>query len=138
MGEIWPANSLARAAHALPFDYASCKTAVTLQQKIDGYLSRNNTTGLLLVQGNRILSENYQYDRNGEHRFTSFSMAKTVIAMLIGVAVEEGLIKSIDDLAQTYATDLVGTEYGTTPIQNLLTMSSGVAPPPITHSCLMN
>jgi CubicO group peptidase (beta-lactamase class C family) len=53
-------------------------------------------------------------------------MAKTVIAMLIGVALNEGRIRSLDDLAQDYAPGLQGTEYGNTPLRHLLTMSSGV------------
>jgi CubicO group peptidase (beta-lactamase class C family) len=53
-------------------------------------------------------------------------MAKTVIAMLVGVALQEGRIRSLDDLAQDYAPGLQGTEYGKTPLRHLLTMSSGV------------
>ena len=54
-------------------------------------------------------------------------MAKTITSMLIGIAVGEGKIKSIDDDVQTYVPDLAGTEYGKTPIRALLHMSSGVA-----------
>ena len=54
-------------------------------------------------------------------------MAKTITALLIGIAVKEGAIRSIDDLAEIYLPDLKGTEYGRTPIKALLQMSSGVA-----------
>ena len=54
-------------------------------------------------------------------------MAKTITAMLIGIAVSEGAIKSIDELAATYVPQLVGTEYGKTAIRDLLHMASGVA-----------
>jgi CubicO group peptidase (beta-lactamase class C family) len=53
-------------------------------------------------------------------------MAKTVVAMLIGVALHEQKIKSIDDQAQDYLPDLKGTPYGETSLRHLLTMSSGV------------
>jgi CubicO group peptidase (beta-lactamase class C family) len=53
-------------------------------------------------------------------------MAKTITAMLIGIATADGLIKSIDDDVATYVTALAGTEYGKTPIRALLHMSSGV------------
>jgi CubicO group peptidase (beta-lactamase class C family) len=53
-------------------------------------------------------------------------MAKTLIALLIGIAIDEGRIRSIEDSAETYAADLAGTEYGRTPLRHLLTMSSGV------------
>jgi CubicO group peptidase (beta-lactamase class C family) len=93
---------------------------------LDGYLSRNPTTGLLIAQGDAILAERYQYGRTDRQRMTSFSMAKTVIAMLVGIAVAEGRIRSIEDNAADYVPELRGTEYGATPLRHLLTMSSGV------------
>jgi CubicO group peptidase (beta-lactamase class C family) len=101
-------------------DYGSYKGTV------DDYLARNRTTGLLILKGDTILVEKYQYDRTPAHRMTSFSMAKTVTALLVGIALAEGSIKSLDDPAQKYVIELVGTPYGETPIRHLLTMSSGV------------
>ena len=91
------------------------------------YLDANPTTGLLLLKDDRILFEAYQYDRTEQHRFTSFSMAKTITAMLVGIALRDGAIRSIDDRADAYVPALAGTAYGETPIRHLLTMSSGVA-----------
>ena len=93
---------------------------------IDDYMNRNPATGLLVARGDEILVERYQYGRTDHHRMTSFSMAKTVIALLIGIALEDGKIASIDDRADRYVTALAGSEYGATPIRHLLTMSSGV------------
>ena len=53
-------------------------------------------------------------------------MAKTLTSMLIGIAIDEGKIRSIDDPAEAYVRELAGTEYGRTPIRHLLQMSSGV------------
>lgn len=93
---------------------------------LNGYLSRNPATGLLVAQGDTILVERYQYGRTPQQRLTSFSMAKTIVAMLFGLAVEDGHIRSLDDLAETYVPGLKGREYGRTPLRHLLTMSSGV------------
>lgn len=93
---------------------------------LDDYLARNPTTGLLIARGDEILVERYQYGRTDRHRFTSWSMAKTVTAMLIGIAIDEGRIRSVDDLAAAYAPALDGTEYGRTSLRHLLQMSSGV------------
>jgi len=93
---------------------------------IDDYMNRNPTTGLLVARGDEILVERYQYGRTDRNRMTSFSMAKTVIALLIGVAIEDGKIASIDDRADRYVRALADSEYGATPIRHLLTMSSGV------------
>jgi CubicO group peptidase (beta-lactamase class C family) len=54
-------------------------------------------------------------------------MAKTITAMLVGIAISEGAIHSIDDTAQTYVPELKGTEIGGTPIRALLHMASGIA-----------
>ncbi len=54
-------------------------------------------------------------------------MAKTIVASLVGIAVSEGAIHSIDDLAQTYVPELRDTELGRTSIRALLHMASGVA-----------
>jgi CubicO group peptidase (beta-lactamase class C family) len=93
---------------------------------LDDYLERTPTTGLLIVRGDTILVERYQYGRTDRHRFTSWSMAKTVTAMLVGIAIAEGRIRSIDDLAATYVPELAGIEYGRTSLRYLLQMSSGV------------
>jgi CubicO group peptidase (beta-lactamase class C family) len=93
---------------------------------LDDYLGRNPTTGLLIARGDRILVERYQYGRTDRDRLTSWSMAKTVTAMLVGTALAEGHIRSVDDLAAAYVPELAGTEYGKTSLRHLLQMSSGV------------
>jgi CubicO group peptidase (beta-lactamase class C family) len=93
---------------------------------LDDYLARNHATGLLVAQGDAILVERYQYARTDQHRFASWSMAKTVTAMLVGIAIAEGHIRSIDDHAAAYVPALAGTEYGRTSLRHLLQMSSGV------------
>jgi CubicO group peptidase (beta-lactamase class C family) len=83
-----------------------------------------------VVTRNRLKSIGFkvnQYARTDRHRFLSHSMAKTITAMLIGIAISEGAIKSIDDPAATYVPQLVGTECGQTAIRDLLHMASGVA-----------
>ena len=94
---------------------------------IDQYLEKHPVTGFLIAKGDAILVERYQYDRTDTQRLTSFSMAKTIVGLLIGIAVKEGTIRSIDDPAEAYVPGLKGSEYGRTPIKALLQMSSGVA-----------
>ena len=97
------------------------------EASLDDYLATHRTTGLLVLKGDTILAERYQYDRNASHRMTSMSMAKTVVAMLVGIALEEGSINSVDDTADRYVPQLAAKEYGKTPLRHLLSMSSGVA-----------
>lgn len=97
------------------------------RSSVDQYLARHPTTGLLVVKDSAILFERYQYGRRDTHRFVSQSVAKTFVAMLVGIALKDGKIRSIDDLAQDYVPELKGRAYGQTSLRALLTMSSGVA-----------
>ncbi len=90
------------------------------------YMARNPVTGLLIVRDDEILFEHYQYGRTDRDRLASQSMAKSLIGMLIGIAISEGAIASVEDRAAAYVPGLRGTEYGRTPIHDLLHMSSGV------------
>jgi CubicO group peptidase (beta-lactamase class C family) len=96
------------------------------QSSLSEYLSRNPVTGLLIAKDDEILFEHYQYGRTDRQQLISQSMVKSIMGMLIGIAVSEGAIKSVDDPAQTYVPGLKGSEYGRTPIRDLLHMSSGV------------
>ena len=53
-------------------------------------------------------------------------MVKSIAGLLTGIAISEGVIKSVDDTAETYVPGFRGSEYGRTPIRDLLHMSSGV------------
>jgi len=122
IGKAVTPSRLARAASepAIPWEFQG--EALTL----DAYFNRNPTTGLLIARGDTILVERYQYDRHDRHRFTSWSMAKTVTSMLMGIAIAEGRIRSVDEPAAAYVPALEGTEYGRTSLRHLLQMSAGV------------
>jgi CubicO group peptidase (beta-lactamase class C family) len=92
----------------------------------DEYLARQRVMGLLVAKDGQIVLERYQYDRNEANRFQSQSMAKSVTSLLVGIAIAEGRIKSVDDLAREYVPELAGHPYGETSIRHLLQMSSGV------------
>lgn len=93
---------------------------------LDEYLDRQRITGLLILKDGEIVAERYRYGRKEEARFLSFSMAKSVTSLLIGIAVSRGAIASLDDTAGRYAKELAGSAYGDTTIRHLLRMSSGL------------
>ena len=97
-----------------------------IEYTLKEYLERQRATGLLVLKDGRIVAEHYRYGRREDARFLSFSMAKSVTSLLVGVALEQGLIASLDDPAAKYARDLEGTPYGATSIRHLLRMSSGL------------
>jgi CubicO group peptidase (beta-lactamase class C family) len=128
---LFPARRIAAPATASPLRRAAVEPAIRYTSAgkalgIDDYLDDYPVTGLLIARGDEILVERYQYGRSDQHRLASFSMAKTIIALLIGIAADEGAIASIDHAAAQYVPALAGTEFGATPIKALLQMASGV------------
>jgi CubicO group peptidase (beta-lactamase class C family) len=129
--EIFPSRLVRRAATPSPLARAASEPGLRYEYQgqtfgLDDYLARNPATGLLVARDDTIFVERYQYARTDRDRFTSWSMAKTVTSMLIGIAIAEGRIRSVDDPAATYVPALAGTEYGRTSLRHLLQMSSGV------------
>eukprot|EP01046_Picozoa_sp_COSAG06_P020590 COSAG06_NODE_1513_length_9229_cov_32.533735_1_plen_278_part_00 len=100
------------------------------QRKPDDYLDSWDVTALLVAKKGTILSEHYRHERTSAMRFTSWSMAKSVTSLLLGIAIDRGLIASLDDTAETYCPEFVGTELGSCSLRNLANMSSGVE---VTH-----
>lgn len=93
---------------------------------LDEYLERQSATGLLVLKDGKIVVERYQFERTSDARFVSMSMAKSVTSLLVGVALERGLI-DLAAPAAYYANELDGCAYGSTRVDHLLTMSSGLA-----------
>ena len=116
-------RALKRAAAEPALDYAFRGAP---GRTIDAFLADGRNTGLLVMRGDTILAERYKYDRTPEMRFQSYSMAKTVVAMLLGIALHEGRIQSLEQKAEEFVPQLKGHPYGETSLRHLLTMSSGV------------
>jgi CubicO group peptidase (beta-lactamase class C family) len=117
-----PVTPLPQAADRPPIRYTFRNIGYTL----DEYLERRRVTGLIILKNGEIVVERYRYGRSEDARFLSFSMAKSVTSMLVGLALDKGLIASLDDPAGKYAKELAGSAYGATPIRHLLRMSSGL------------
>lgn len=96
------------------------------ERDLDAFLDRTVTTGLLVVHQGAITHEDYRLGADETSPFTSWSMAKSVLSALIGIAVEEGHIDSIRDPIGAYVPSLAGSGYADVPIEDALTMSSGV------------
>lgn len=127
--KIYPTRRIKRADAPWLFKRSQAEIRYSYKgnrSSVADYLSRNPVTGLLIAKDDRILFEHYQYGRTDRDRLISQSMAKSITGMLIGIAIAEGAIKSVDDTPETYVPGFKGTEYGRTPIRDLLHMSSGV------------
>ena len=127
--EIYPTRRIKHAANPWMFKRSKADIRYSFQgnqSSVAEYLSRNPVTGLLIAKDDEILFEHYQYGRTDSDRFASQSMAKSITAMLVGIAIGQGAIGSVEDPAEKYVSGFKGSEYGKTPIRDLLHMSSGV------------
>jgi len=115
-------SQLDRAAQELSLSYSFQGQ----DQTLGSYLDQNPATGLLILRDRTIVYEHYRYARTATQRFTSQSMAKTLVGLLVGIAIADGKIRSVDDSVSIYLPELAGSESGRTPLRALLTMSSGL------------
>ena len=93
---------------------------------VDAYMKDQRTAGLVIIHDGKIRVEKYGLDFNGDGKWTSFSVAKSFSSTLVGAAIKDGYIKSIDDKVSAYIPDLKGSAYDDVSIKQLLTMTSGV------------
>lgn len=93
---------------------------------LDDYMTQQNTAGLVIVQDGKIRLERYGLGFDPEGRWTSFSVAKSFTSTLVGAAIQDGYISSLEDKVSRYIPDLRGSAYDAVTIRQLLTMSSGV------------
>ncbi len=93
---------------------------------IDAILAGQRIAGLVILQDGKVRLERYGlgFDANG--RWTSFSVAKSFTSTLVGAALQDGAIKSLDDKVSAYIPDLRGSAYDDVTIRQLMMMSSGV------------
>ncbi|WP_374282082.1 serine hydrolase domain-containing protein [Novosphingobium sp.] len=93
---------------------------------IDQYLAQQRAAGLVILQDGKVRLERYGLGFDAKGRWTSFSVAKSFTSTLVGAAVQDGYIKSLDDKVSQYIPGLRGSAYDDVSVRQLLMMSSGV------------
>ena len=97
------------------------------EQTIDQLLEDPRVRGFLVLQGNRILLEHYAQGHGPDTRWISFSVTKSVTSMLIGAAIRDGFIDSVEDPVTRYLPRFTGTAYENVTVGQVLQMASGIA-----------
>jgi CubicO group peptidase (beta-lactamase class C family) len=90
------------------------------------YLAANRVAGLLILKDGQIVREDYQLNLTPNTRWASFSLAKSVTSTLIGIALHEGHIHSLDDTVDQYLPTFKSGPYAKVTVRQLLQMSSGI------------
>ena len=99
---------------------------INLDFDVDAYMANQRTSGLVIIHDGKVVLEKYGLDFGPEGKWTSFSVAKSLTSTMVGAAVKDGAIKSLDDKVSAYIKGLEGSAYDDVTIRQLLTMTSGV------------
>ncbi len=116
-----------QAAPLVPLSSQGASAFEALSARATTYMRAWPVSSLLIARRGTILFEAYQFDRKPDMRMTSWSMAKSVTSLLLGICIDRGLVRSLDDRAEDYLPSLKGTLHGGTSLRNLANMSSGAA-----------
>lgn len=93
---------------------------------LEAFIQSRSVTALVVLKNGELVYENYYQGTQAEDLRISWSVAKSFLSALLGIAVEEGYIASIDDQVTDYAPSLIDTAYDGASIRNVLNMASGV------------
>jgi CubicO group peptidase (beta-lactamase class C family) len=110
----------ARRQLAIHFDYDHVRYSAAT------YMRAQRLSGVLVLKHGRIILERYGLGRTAADRWNGFSVAKSVTSTLVGAAVRDGSIRSLDDPVSRYLPELAATTYDQVSVRQLITMSSGV------------
>ena len=111
-----------RLDHQLPLQFESKGQTYNT----DEFLERTLTTGLMIIHKDTIVFENYHNGLTPETTHISWSMAKSFVSGMIGIALNDGDIESLDDPITKYLPQLKSSGYNNVKIKDILQMSSGV------------
>ena len=117
-----PASRFSQQPQPLPTEF----TFKGNTRSVNNFLDETSTTALLVVKGNTITFEDYYQGTTATDRRISWSLAKSFLSALFGIAVHDGDIESIHDPVTKYVPELNGTGYDNVAIKDVLQMSSGV------------
>jgi CubicO group peptidase (beta-lactamase class C family) len=99
---------------------------LALPLDVDAYMAGQRSAALLIVQGGRLRLERYGLGFDAHGRWTSFSVAKSLTSTLVGAALRDGHIRSMDDKVSDYIPAMKGSAYDDVSVRQLLSMTSGV------------
>jgi len=112
-----------RLVKSLTYDYNA------EERSIEDYMSDQRVTGLLVHKSGKVEHESYYYGANKDSKLIAFSTTKSIVSLLVGIAVDEGLIKSENELITDYLPELKGSGYQGATIKHILQMTTALAFP---------
>jgi CubicO group peptidase (beta-lactamase class C family) len=132
----FPERAVANAAPVFDFDRRLAPELFrTIEYPVDGqlettafddFLRETDTTSFIVIKDDAIVYEGYFNGYERDSIVTSFSIAKSVTSALVGIAIDEGFISSVDDPMVAYLPEMRGRGLDDVTIRDLLLMSTGI------------
>ena len=129
---LFPVNTVLRKGPVRPLPPTTAKlTDIHFKSEahtfdLFDYLAYNRVAALLVLKDGKVAFEDYELGTGPQTRWPSFSIAKSFSSTLVGAALQQGLISSLDDPLTRYVPQLKGGAYEGVSIRNILQMASGV------------
>lgn len=96
------------------------------EKALEDFIKEQNVAGFLILQDGKIRMERYALGHSETNLWSSLSVAKSVTSTLLGAAIKDRYINSVDDFVTDYIADLKGSAYDSVKIRHLITMTTGV------------
>ncbi len=122
--EVPMGNKIHELPQGLPF--AAFSAGGEKEKALEDFMTEQKVAGFLILQDGKIRLERYALGHSESNLWSSLSVAKSVTSTLVGAAIKDGYIKSVDDYVTDYIPDLKGSAYDSVTIRHLLTMTTGV------------
>ena len=122
--EVPIGSKVYKLSHGLPI--AAFSPGGEKEKALEDFMMEQKVAGFLILQDGKIRLERYALGDSESNLWSSLSVAKSVTSTLVGVAIKDGFIKSVDDYVTNYIPDLKGSAYEKVTIRHLLTMTAGV------------
>ena len=126
MESLFPGLEVAPAPDPVTFERGAPLSAET-QAMARSFMRDTSASGLMVLRDGKVLFEDYGLGLGADDRWTSFSVAKSFTSTLLGAAIADGHIDSLDTLVTAIVPDLAGTAYDGVTVGQIATMTSGVA-----------
>ena len=134
MDQFAPSRALPASANPYPLTTDLDPALMSVTYTVDGetftvesLLGQQPLMGMAVLQGDSIRLEHYAADHKPDSTWVSFSVTKSFTSTLIGAALKDGYITSLDDTVETYLPRLRGSDYGSVKVREILQMASGIA-----------
>lgn len=115
---LFPVRTIKAGGHPFPLPHSSQPLGPVAfdyegkRYSLDDYVALNRVTGLLVIKNGRVVTERYEKGNTPDTRWMSMSVAKSITSTLVGAALQDGSIKSLDDKVTQYLPALAGSGPG--------------------------